>query len=623
MQRTSIDDRGGRAQPFTRFRLGEYVLGETIGQGAYGKVKLATHRKTGQKVAVKIIRLEKISKSKTTTKVRREISILKSLQHPHIIRLYEVITTPTDIFMIMEYLQGGELFDYLSQNGRIRQSLARRFFQQIICGVEYMHHFRVVHRDLKPENLLMDMDENVKIADFGLSNLTTDGHFLNTSCGSPNYAAPEVILGRLYMGPEVDVWSCGVILFTMVVGRLPFDEDSIPALFSKIKEGVYTMPNSLPSLTKDLISRMLVVDPLTRMTIPEIRQNPWFLEDLPEYLATPPDSGMVEIEPDLLLLVAGQMDIPYTVAHSAITRGIKDNINAAYELLLKASKRRRSRALHIGSGAAVLDSAAVASSAPPSSGTYPTLESGSHRRISCPNAMKLRPSPVMLNFMADCSLQARESYNEPSLMAQSPSLLGSFLSASLGGSFGESSSLKDRMTALRLCSQASAPMGIPEDTVGIHSASPMSFSSDREELSLPPPSPGSGTLSAVIAQHQAAQRSHCESAESFNEFTPDVHQNWRLGLFTELPSNSAMREIYRVLRSLGCQWRVEQPYNILVSCKVPAGQAPVYIGIQLYRMQERHDRGYLVDFSILSDTILPAVDWAHHLYLLVNARLGA
>jgi 5'-AMP-activated protein kinase catalytic alpha subunit len=205
--------------------------------------------------------------------------------HPHIIRLYEVVETANDIYVVMEYVKSGELFDYIVEKGRLMEDEARHFFQQIISGVEYCHRNMVVHRDLKPENLLLDSRANVKIADFGLSNVMRDGHFLKTSCGSPNYAAPEVISGRLYAGPEVDVWSCGVILYALLCGSLPFDDENIPNLFKKIKGGIYTLPSHLSPGARDLIPRMLLVDPLKRITIPEIRQHPWFTVHLPRYLA--------------------------------------------------------------------------------------------------------------------------------------------------------------------------------------------------------------------------------------------------------------------------------------------------------------------------------------------------
>ncbi|GBF87975.1 snf1-related kinase [Raphidocelis subcapitata] len=265
--------------------LSNYRLGKTLGIGSFGKVKVAEHVLTGHKVAIKILNRRKIQAMDMEEKVRREIKILKLLMHPHIIRLYEVIETPSDIYVVMEYVRGGELFDHIVERGRLAEDEARHFFQQIISGVEYCHRNMVVHRDLKPENLLLDSHLAVKIADFGLSNVMRDGHFLKTSCGSPNYAAPEVISGKLYAGPEVDVWSCGVILYALLCGSLPFDDENIPNLFKKIKGGVYNLPSHLSPGARDLIPRMLLVDPLKRMTIPEVRAHPWFAARLPRYLA--------------------------------------------------------------------------------------------------------------------------------------------------------------------------------------------------------------------------------------------------------------------------------------------------------------------------------------------------
>jgi len=190
--------------------------------------------------------------------------------------------------MVLEYAPM-ELFDYIVRHGRLGESRSRKLFQQIICAVEYCHRHKIVHRDLKPENLLLDQNMNVKIADFGLSNIMTDGNFLKTSCGSPNYAAPEVISGKLYAGPEVDVWSCGVILYVFLVGRLPFDDEFIPSLFKKIAAGNFHIPSHLPSGAVNIIKRCLQVHPVHRITIPEIRQDEWFLKDLPAYLTDPVD----------------------------------------------------------------------------------------------------------------------------------------------------------------------------------------------------------------------------------------------------------------------------------------------------------------------------------------------
>ncbi|CAR24848.1 Non-specific serine/threonine protein kinase [Lachancea thermotolerans] len=268
-------------------RIGKYQIIKTLGEGSFGKVKLAYHVTTGQKVALKIINKKVLAKSDMQGRIEREISYLRLLRHPHIIKLYDVIKSKDEIVMVIEYA-GNELFDYIVQRDKMSEREARRFFQQIISAVEYCHRHKIVHRDLKPENLLLDEHLNVKIADFGLSNIMTDGNFLKTSCGSPNYAAPEVISGKLYAGPEVDVWSSGVILYVMLCRRLPFDDESIPILFKNISNGIYTLPKFLSPGAANLIKRMLIVNPLNRITIHEIMEDEWFKVDIQPYLI-PPD----------------------------------------------------------------------------------------------------------------------------------------------------------------------------------------------------------------------------------------------------------------------------------------------------------------------------------------------
>ncbi|KAJ3557678.1 hypothetical protein NM688_g1342 [Phlebia brevispora] len=278
---------------FPPSKLGEYRVIQEIAEGTFGKVKMAIHTVTGHKVAMKFISKQVIAATKTKTRVQREVEYMRALRHPHIIKLYEVIATPTDIIIVLEYA-GGELFNYIVANGRMPEPQARRFFQQLISGIEYSHRLKIVHRDLKPENVLLDDDLNVKIADFGLSNEIKDGDFLKTSCGSPNYAAPEVIRGGLYTGPEIDVWSCGVILYVMLCGRLPFEDDDVQTLFTKISQGVYHMPSYLSADARALINGMLAVDPVKRITVPEILQHPFFTTDLPRYLQPlPPPPGPI------------------------------------------------------------------------------------------------------------------------------------------------------------------------------------------------------------------------------------------------------------------------------------------------------------------------------------------
>lgn len=330
--------------------VGNYRFGKTLGLGSFGKVKLAEHVGTGHKVAVKVLNRQKIQHLDMDHKVRREVGILKLLMHPHIMRLYEVIDTPTDILMFVEYVPKGEIFEYIVEQGRLSEPEARRFFQQIISGVEYCHHHKVVHRDLKPENLLLDKNLNVKIADFGLSNVMTDGQFLKTSCGSPNYAAPEVIRGNHYAGPEVDVWSCGVILFALLCGTLPFDDENIPTLFKKIKGGVYTLPNHLSDGPRDLIPKMLVVSPNLRITVPEIRKHPWFLQGLPDYLAQPPEAFQTAQIDDNALAATAKMGFDPEEVRRAVNDKQHNQLTVSYYLSLETLQRKAQHATALASG---------------------------------------------------------------------------------------------------------------------------------------------------------------------------------------------------------------------------------------------------------------------------------
>jgi 5'-AMP-activated protein kinase catalytic alpha subunit len=222
--------------------VGHYLLSKTIGKGTFGKVKLGIHNSTGEKVAVKILEKDKIQDVNDVERVAREIHILKMIRHPNIIQLYEIIETPKQLYLIMEYVSGGELFDYIVKNHRVKEPMAVKFFHQITAGIEYLHKLNIVHRDLKPENMLLDADMNIKIVDFGLSNTYKDGQTLKTACGSPCYAAPEMIAGKRYLGSQVDIWSSGVILFALICGYLPFEDPNTTQLYKKILNGDFNIP---------------------------------------------------------------------------------------------------------------------------------------------------------------------------------------------------------------------------------------------------------------------------------------------------------------------------------------------------------------------------------------------
>ncbi|GMJ15239.1 CBL-interacting protein kinase 8, SNF1-RELATED PROTEIN KINASE 3.13, PROTEIN KINASE 11 [Hibiscus trionum] len=258
-------------------KVGKYEIGRTIGEGTFAKVKFAQNTETGESVAMKVLDRITIIKHKMVDQIKREISIMKLVRHPYVVRLHEVIASRTKIYIILEFITGGELFDKIVHNGRLSESEARRYFQQLIDGVEYCHSKGVYHRDLKPENLLLDSLGNLKISDFGLSALPEQGvSLLRTTCGTPNYVAPEVLSHKGYDGAVADVWSCGVILYVLMAGYLPFDELDLTTLYSKIERAEFSCPSWFPVGAKSLIHRILDPNPQTRITIEQIRSDEWF-----------------------------------------------------------------------------------------------------------------------------------------------------------------------------------------------------------------------------------------------------------------------------------------------------------------------------------------------------------
>ncbi|KAK7130999.1 hypothetical protein R3I94_016209 [Phoxinus phoxinus] len=273
--------------------IGCYRLLKTIGKGNFAKVKLAKHVLTGKEVAVKIIDKTQLNSS-SLQKLFREVRIMKVLNHPNIVKLFEVIETEKTLYLVMEYASGGEVFDYLVAHGRMKEKEARAKFRQIVSAVQYCHQKCIVHRDLKAENLLLDADMNIKIADFGFSNEFTLGNKLDTFCGSPPYAAPELFQGKKYDGPEVDVWSLGVILYTLVSGSLPFDGQNLKELRERVLRGKYRIPFYMSTDCENLLKKFLILNPTKRGSLEQIMKDRWMNvghedDEMKPYIEPQPD----------------------------------------------------------------------------------------------------------------------------------------------------------------------------------------------------------------------------------------------------------------------------------------------------------------------------------------------
>lgn len=257
-------------------------MGRLLGKGTFAKVYYARNLKTAQSVAIKVIDKEKVYKAGLMDQIKREISVMRLVRHPNVVQLYEVMATKAKIYFVIEYIKGGELFDKIAK-GRLKENDARKYFQQLISAVDYCHSRGVYHRDLKPENLLLDENSNLKVTDFGLSALAEskrlDG-LLHTTCGTPAYVAPEVINRRGYDGAKADVWSCGVILFVLLAGYLPFHDPNLMEMYRKISKSEFKCPNWFPYEVRRLLSRILDPNPCTRISIEKIKENSWFRKGL-------------------------------------------------------------------------------------------------------------------------------------------------------------------------------------------------------------------------------------------------------------------------------------------------------------------------------------------------------
>lgn len=259
-----------------------YELGRLLGQGTFGKVYYGRSIQTGQSVAIKVIDKEKITRARIIDQIKREISVMRLVRHPNVIHLYEVMATKTKIYFVMEYAKGGELFNKVAK-GKLKEDVARKYFQQLISAVDFCHSTGVYHRDLKPENILLDESENLKVTDFGLSAIAESKHedgLFHTTCGTPAYVAPEVINQKGYDGVKADIWSCGVILFVLLAGYLPFYNSNLMEMYRKIEKAEYKFPSWFSLEACRLLTRILDPNPNSRISIDRIKESSWFRRGL-------------------------------------------------------------------------------------------------------------------------------------------------------------------------------------------------------------------------------------------------------------------------------------------------------------------------------------------------------
>ncbi|KAI0312160.1 kinase-like domain-containing protein [Amylostereum chailletii] len=346
--------------------VGPWIMGECVGKGASGHVKIAKHCKTGQLAAVKILSLDMVFSSHVSLNSRlqkfdkqrlgidKEITMMKLMNHPNIMRIYDVYEGDQELYLILEYVEGGELFDFIVNRGKLPPLEALAYFKQIVYGLSYAHAFSIIHRDLKPENILIHSlnPPLIKIADWGMATFAPPSLELDTSCGSPHYASPEIVNGHKYQGTATDIWSCGVILFALLTGRLPFDDKDVRTLLSKVKKGRFEMPAWVDPQAKDLLYRMLVVDVSQRITMSELLTHPWLSNDTPGILYVPAPSvaelarplrSAAHIDPDILeflCVVWGRHAGAESVKSELLSPAGEGTLAKAFYFLLKVHRQR-------------------------------------------------------------------------------------------------------------------------------------------------------------------------------------------------------------------------------------------------------------------------------------------
>ncbi|PKU41767.1 serine threonine-protein kinase sik1 [Limosa lapponica baueri] len=477
-------------------RVGFYDIERTLGKGNFAVVKLARHRVTKTQVAIKIIDKTRLDPS-NLEKIYREVQIMKLLNHPHIIKLYQVMETKDMLYIVTEFAKNGEMFDHLTSNGHLSESEARKKFWQILSAVEYCHSHHIVHRDLKTENLLLDANMNIKLADFGFGNFYKSGEPLSTWCGSPPYAAPEVFEGKEYEGPHLDIWSLGVVLYVLVCGSLPFDGPNLPTLRQRVLEGRFRIPYFMSEDCETLIRRMLVVDPTKRITISQIKQHKWMQADPSLQQQQSLSFSMQNYNSNLgdyneqVLGIMQTLGIDRQRTVESLQNSSYNHFAAIYYLLLERLKEYRSSQLSsrpaTGRQQRPRSSEISNVEVPQDSLTSETLRSS--LLYQQPQSL-IQPSlqaemdcdmsnPLQVGIVISSSASPTEGTSSDSCLTSSSNDSSVALSSCLAGQVMTGSPATARMTSPFLASQSDAPVLQAQGCMGGASLLPVSFQEGR------------------------------------------------------------------------------------------------------------------------------------------------
>uniref|UniRef100_A0A671TY36 non-specific serine/threonine protein kinase n=1 Tax=Sparus aurata TaxID=8175 RepID=A0A671TY36_SPAAU len=552
--------------------VGNYRLLKTIGKGNFAKVKLARHTLTGREVAIKII--DKTQLNPTSLQKVRCLSVLK---------LFEVIETDKTLYLVMEYASGGEVFDYLVAHGRMKEKEARAKFRQIVSAVEYCHQKRIVHRDLKAENLLLDADMNIKIADFGFSNEFTLGSKLDTFCGSPPYAAPELFQGKKYDGPEVDVWSLGVILYTLVSGSLPFDGQNLKELRERVLRGKYRIPFYMSTDCENLLKKLLVLNPGKRGSLQQIMKDRWMNvgyeeKELKSY--NEPEQDFNDLKRIELM---GTMGFPQEEVMKALEGQKYNEVTAIYLLL------GRKAAEFEGSGS--LSSSNLLQRSRPTSDLNGSSQSPAHSRNVSTNQKQRRfsdhvapsiPPPVSYTKRGHANSVESDRKEEPASPVGAPDRRRSATASGVRGSrfspqqppsspsafsITSSSTTPDRTRFPRGSSSRSTFHGaqLRDRRPATYNGPPASPSlSQHTTSSLASPRRGTSTsLIGKITSKFVRRSLSGEPKEECRDSKPrSLRFTWSMKTTSSMEPGDMMKEIRRVLDANNCDYEQRERYSL-------------------------------------------------------------